>query len=123
MIVVSNTSPILNLAIIGRLNLLVSLYRTILIPESVHQELSRSDAVQALVDLHSAHWLFVGSAQNRTRVSELCRQIDPGEAKAIVLALETEADLLLMDERRGRRSDLYTKVLADLGENESPSAP
>ena len=41
--------------------------------------------------------------RNLARVHELSAEIDLGEAEAIVLALERRADLLLVDERRGRR--------------------
>ena len=42
MIVVSNTSPISNLAAIGQLDLLQQLYGTIIIPPAVYQELINS---------------------------------------------------------------------------------
>ena len=103
MIVVSDTSPILNLALIGQLHLLPSLYHQVLIPPAVHLELTRS-GVDALVSMPgSSTWLIVAEAQDQARVRQLCSQLDRGEAEAIVLALERQADLLLMDERRGRR--------------------
>jgi predicted nucleic acid-binding protein len=39
-IVISDTSPITNLAAIGQLDLLRQLYNTILIPKAVYQELT-----------------------------------------------------------------------------------
>jgi hypothetical protein len=104
LIVVSDTSPILNLALIGRLDLLVSLYHQVLIPPAVGRELTRSDSPAPLIHLGSCPWLVVASAQNQVRVRQLCAELDPGEAEAIVLAVERRADLLLVDERRGRRA-------------------
>jgi predicted nucleic acid-binding protein len=48
--------------------------------------------------------LVVASPEDRSRVEALSAEVDPGEAEAIVLALERRADLLLVDERRGRRT-------------------
>ena len=55
------------------------------------------------IDLASEAWLIVASASNQQRVQELRADLDP-EAEAIVLAIERRADLLLVDERRARRT-------------------
>jgi predicted nucleic acid-binding protein len=96
---------VLNLARIGRLELLPLLYRHVLIPSAVHAELmaSREDLPTA-TDLGSASWLIVASAEDQNRVRELRVDLDHGEAEAIVLAIERRADLLLVDERRARRT-------------------
>jgi uncharacterized protein len=105
LIVVSDTSPVLNLARISRLELLPLLYHQVLIPSAVHEELtaSRRD-LPAMIDLASAPWLIVAAAEDQNRVQKLREDLDPGEAEAIVLAIERRADLLLVDERRGRRT-------------------
>ena len=105
MIVVSDTSPVLNLARIGRLELLHLIYKQVLIPSAVFAELraSKRDLPPAF-DLASEPWLIVASATDQQRVQELRENLDPGEAEAIVLAIEHRADLLLVDERRARRT-------------------
>jgi uncharacterized protein len=103
LIVVSDTSPLLNLALIGQLDLLVRLYQEVLIPPAVYSELSRPDAGPPQIYLESTPWLTVVPVRNLLRVHELSAELDSGEAEAIVLALERRADLLLVDERRGRR--------------------
>ncbi len=104
MIVVSNTSPVLNLARIGRLELLHVLYQQVIIPSAVSEELvaSKRDLAPA-IDLASAPWLIVAPARDQNRVRRLREDLDPGEAEAIVLAIERRAHLLLVDERRARR--------------------
>jgi uncharacterized protein len=105
LIVVSDTSPVLNLARIGRLELLRLLYHEVLIPTAVYGELTNSRGDQApAIDLASTPWLIVAAAADQTRVKELREHLDLGEAEAIVLAIERRADLLLVDERRGRRT-------------------
>jgi hypothetical protein len=53
MIVVSDTSPLGNLAIVGQLTLLQTLYNTVVVPEMVAQELSNSThlRIQAMLNL------------------------------------------------------------------------
>ena len=101
MTVVSDTSPITNLIQVGQLELLPALFGEIVIPESVFEELCRLPEQQ--LALQDKVWLSVGKAQNRALINELLEKLDIGEAESIVLALETKADYLLIDERRGRR--------------------
>lgn len=49
-------------------------------------------------------WIVVVKPTDSARLGELQRDLDPGEAEAIALAIERKADLLLVDERRGRRT-------------------
>jgi predicted nucleic acid-binding protein len=102
-IVVSNASPLINLAAIGRLDLLHQLYGRIVIPRAVYREIvvdgtgqSGSDQVKTL------EWIETRWVVDRVLVASLCLEVDEGEAESIVLASELEADLLLLDERRGR---------------------
>ena len=103
MIIVSNTSPILNLIVIGQLDLLKQLYKKVIIPEAVFGEISKlsfglSDAEQ----LQALTWIEIREVTDRSLVEALLPELDRGEAEAIALAKELKADLLLMDERRGR---------------------
>jgi predicted nucleic acid-binding protein len=96
--------PILNLARIGRLELLQLLYHQVIIPDAVFRELTDSTSdLPPAIDLPSMPWLTVVAAANQGRVQELRTNLDAGEAEAIVLAIKLRADLLLVDERRGRR--------------------
>jgi len=103
LIVISDASPILNLSLIGRLDLLVRLYTQVLIPPAVDRELTRSDVGPPLIDRASCTWLVVEPARDRSRVAQLLTELDSGEAEAIALALEKRADLILVDERLGRQ--------------------
>ena len=96
MIVISDTSPVLNLARIGRLELLPALYYQVIIPEAVYEELTVSKgALPPAIDLASEPWLTIATPKDQARVQRLREDLDPGEAEAIVLAIERGADLLL----------------------------
>ena len=103
MIVVSNTSPIINLAMINQLNLLERLYGTVIIPPAVYDEIVTGGAGQPGADVVQALDGFeVRPVSNRPMVINLAGSLDLGEAEAIVLAVELGADLLLIDERQAR---------------------
>ena len=109
MLVISDTSPITNLLQIDQLDLLWLLYQTIIVPESVYEE---------LIVIHSqakhvktTEWIKIHSIDNVELYQELLQKVDRGEAEAMVLALELQADLLIIDEQIGR------SVAEDLGIN------
>lgn len=105
MIVVSDTSPIINLAAIGRLDILATLYGQILIPDAVYMEIVLAGAgLPGADDVRAASWIETRSIADLTLASGLQLELDRGEAEAISLAVDTHADLLLMDERRGRKA-------------------
>jgi len=104
-IVISDTSVITNLAAIGQLQLLSQLYNQVTIPEAVYRELADIDPpVPGSLEVQTAPWIEVRQVTNYKVVKYLMNEVwlDPGESEAIALALELNAELLLIDERRGR---------------------
>ncbi|MFP4436828.1 MAG: DUF3368 domain-containing protein [Chloroflexaceae bacterium] len=103
MIVVSNTSPIVNLAVIGHLDLLHKLYNRIIIPTAVYNEIVVVGAGKAgAVEVQAGQWFEVRQVANTLSLQKLRQILDAGEAEAVVLAGEIPADLLLIDEHKGR---------------------
>lgn len=105
MLVVSNTSPITNLAAIGQLELLRLLYQTIIIPEEVYTELVLKGGPNnpGATDVQAGVWIETRKVTNRALVQQLLTStLHSGEAAAIVLAHELNAGLLLIDEEEGR---------------------
>ncbi len=125
MIVVSDTSPINNLAAINHLHLLHQLYGTVLIPEAVYRELADPNfPVAGANEVQTLDWIQSRAITDRTIVEVLSNELDIGEAEAIALAVEVQADRVLIDERRGRlianRLNLqYTGILGVLVEAKS----
>ena len=105
MIVVSNTSPLTNLAAIGQFHLLEAVYERLSIPQAVWAELNANSVEwpgSALTN--RAGWIEIRPVENQALVKTLQRDLDRGEAESIALALEMKADLLLLDEKEGRRA-------------------
>lgn len=103
MIIVSNTSPIINLAAIDQLQILQKLYHKIIIPEAVYQEIVVTGAGQpGSKEIPKLDWITTEKVSNKLLVNALRYELDDGEAEAIALAIELNSNLLLIDERIGR---------------------
>lgn len=103
MIVVSDASPLGNLGRIGKLSLLHDSHGDIVVPEAVWQEVVvEGKGRPGEETIGAADWVKVQEVKNRELVRSLIQQLDAGESEAIALAVESQADLLLMDEKLGR---------------------
>jgi uncharacterized protein len=98
MIVVSNTTPLIGLATIGRFALLQQLFTTIYIPQAVFNEATVTGRRKggAREDITAADWIKTVLVQDRLAVDVLLDELDLGEAEAIVLARKLNADWVLM---------------------------
>jgi predicted nucleic acid-binding protein len=106
MIIISDTSPLSNLALINGLFLLKEIYQTVVIPQTVAEELSNAGGEdQRIINVLLLDWVEIRQSTNLKLIAELQNDylLDRGEAEAIALALEFKADELLIDERLGRR--------------------
>ncbi len=101
-VVISDTSPIRALHHLGLLHVLESLYGKVIVPTAVAAELLQVSRRFSKFDVNTYHFLEMRSPIDVARVKSLEIDLDMGEAAALVLALECNADYVLMDERRGR---------------------
>lgn len=118
--VVSNTSPILNLAIVNQLELLHRQFGKVLIPIAVLDELKVDEerpGFQAIREAISSGRIQVQETSNEPLSQLLKQTLDRGEAEAIALAIDLNADWILLDEREGRKvaKSLGLKVTGVLG--------
>jgi uncharacterized protein len=94
MIVIADASCLITLDNINETDLLPKLYDHIYVTPEVAAEIGKS----------LPNWVAIGSSSNLTLISELSEQLDIGEASSIALALEIPNCLLIIDERKGRRT-------------------
>lgn len=100
--VVSNTSPLLNLALIERLALLEDQFTNVEVLEQVWEELREGRAgLEQLEQRRDGGFIEVVTVDETELYREFCRQLDRGEAAAIALALQKNRPVLL-DEREAR---------------------
>lgn len=108
MIVVSDTSVLVNLAWLDRLDILPTLYGEIVIPTAVWEEIVvMGTGKVGAQEIAQAYWIKQESPKNVILVESLRQTLDNEEAQGIALALELNADLLLIDERLGRMTAKY----------------
>jgi predicted nucleic acid-binding protein len=101
--VVSNSSPIIHLAKIGKLSLLREYFNTIMVPESVFKECVAEGKDRKEVEaIKKAEWIRVAEVQDKKLVKLLQSSLDDGESEAIALSLESGADLILLDDSDAR---------------------
>lgn len=103
MIIVSNTSPLTNLAAINRFDLLQKLYGELHIADAVWSELNSSGKEwPGQQNVAQSDWIHHHTVENRTLVTALSQDLDQGEAETIALAIKLNADIILLDEKEGR---------------------
>ena len=100
--VVSNTTPIISLLKIRKLDILQELYHKIIIPKAVFQEIEFGKDKEYYVDMSKLDWveiMTIHSPSARLYIFDL----GDGEAETIILAQEQVADVAIIDEKLGRR--------------------
>lgn len=99
-LVVADTGPLNYLILIEVSDLLPKLFEHILVPATVHAELSHADAPASVRAFAAAKptWLEV-HPDPAPYIEEAA--LDAGERAAIALAMSIGADLILMDDRAG----------------------
>ena len=105
MIIVTNTTPLIGLAMLGRFELLQQLFGEIYIAQAVYDEavVGGREIGGAKYEILSASWIHTIKVKDRLAVEVLLDELDLGESETIVLAHEIHADWVLMDEKKGRR--------------------
>ena len=106
MIVVSDTTPLISLMKADRLELLEPLFGEAFIPEAVYSELTTNPEFQDEAD-HIKGCAFIKKVsvkeQKAVDVLQRASGLDLGESEAIIYADDVKADVLLMDEVKGRQ--------------------
>lgn len=105
MIVVSNSSPLIGLSAIGKLELLKNLYQTIYLPEIVFREVAEEGENRiGAKEIKNAVWIKTYEVGNRQiKEVSLNAGLGQGESASLVLAKTLDADLLILDDLKARK--------------------
>ncbi len=106
---ISNTGPLIALAIVNKLDILRLLFESVVVPQAVHEEILQGGQLnKGLVLYQNSQWIRVQRLSESPDIL-LNSVLDKGEASVIQLARECRADIVLIDERKGRKiaRDIY----------------
>ena len=106
MIVLSNATPLINLSAIGYLDLLRTLFGTLIIPEAVYQEVVvDGQGRPGATEVGNASWIMRQSVTDQRAVQQLMNgtRLKRGESEVIILATERQPDYLILDDLAARR--------------------
>jgi predicted nucleic acid-binding protein len=103
MIIVSDTSPINYLVLIGEIEVLQKLAGQVIIPQAVYHELQDPRTPQQVKDWIDSGPAWIEVRQANPSFYKPKKNLGAGEREAIALALELHADALLLDDRDGTK--------------------
>jgi len=120
MIVVSDATPVISLLKINQLNLLQGLFGEVLIPQAVYDELTLNPKFEKeAVQVKKCGFITKVEVGQESSVSLFQRAtgLDRGESEAIVYTDNKSAELILMDEIKGRKvaKQMGLNVMGTLG--------
>lgn len=110
--VVSNTSPLIALSCIRKLNILNELFNEIFIPKAVLSE------TEHLIDnINKLSFIKVVKVKDINLVQTLNLRLDYGESEVIAYALESKNNFVLLDDKDARKmaKNLNLKIMGTVG--------
>ena len=115
MIVISDSSALISLLSVEKLDILGKLFETVMIPEAVYNEVFNKKVSN--LDLKKTKFLQIEKVTDRKMVKLLKMQLGYGESEVIALALEKGIDRVIIDDKQARKvaDKLGLKVIGTLG--------
>lgn len=105
MIVVSDSTILIGLVKIGKLDLLKETFSKVYIPEEVFKEVvERGKGKPGSKVIKESVWIEPKPVKDKIQVAFLLGSLEKGEAEVLVLARELNADLILLDEKKAGKS-------------------
>jgi predicted nucleic acid-binding protein len=96
--VIVNSTPILALHEIGRLEILQEIFGGITIPDAVRREVTAKDNHT----LDGYDWIRVAEIADTSAKKVFTSALHDGEVEAILLAMENKAELIILDDKLAR---------------------
>lgn len=106
--VIVNSTPLIALCHVNQLGVLKSIYGEITIPQAVYKEISvKKDSICKKQVEAALDWIHVEHIQNEMAKAMYKTQLHEGEVEVMILAKETEADLVIIDDANAKKHARY----------------
>lgn len=105
--VIVNSTPIISLCKIGRIDILKAMYSEIIIPEAVYTEVTKKDDVVKTTLESNKSWISVKTISNEIDKRMYKARLHDGEVEVMILAQEENADLVVIDDLPARKTAQY----------------
>jgi len=118
MIVISDSTVFIGLAKIEKLSLLRKIFQKVYVPEAVYNEVvEKGGKKPGAKEVRESLWIIKKKVYDDIQVNLLMVSLEKGEAETLVLAKEMEADIILLDEEKARKSAVLAgfKVIGLIG--------
>lgn len=103
--VVCNSSTVIALARISRLDILEKVVKSLMIPPAVYDDIVTKGAGRpGAAEVKEAKWIEKRNVSERELVMKLNVTLGRGESEAIALAKEVKADLVILDDEKARKA-------------------
>ena len=106
--VIVNSTPLLVLGNIGRLDILRSLYEQIEIPVAVYREVTEKNDAASKALLAASDWIKVRTVENIADYAMYQAKLHAGEVETMIIAQKpVKADLVILDDMAARKTAKY----------------
>lgn len=101
--IVCDSTALIGLAKIKKIELLKQIYKEVSIPEAIFSEVvTKGRGRPGVKEIENAEWIKRKTIKDRRTVEMLSAEIGRGEAEVLVLGKELDADWLIIDDERAR---------------------
>lgn len=106
--VIVNSTPLIALCNVGRLEILRTLYTEITIPEAVFAEVTKKEDSACQIVKKSLDWIRVERILNPSDKKMYQAKLHDGEVEVMILAQEgVRADLVILDDNAAKKTAKY----------------
>lgn len=105
--VIVNSTPIIVLCGIGKLDFLRELYGEITIPTAVYGEVTAMEDSACMQVRKADSWIHIESIRDITEKKMYKAKLHAGEVEVMILAQEQKADLVIIDDNAAKKTAKY----------------